>query len=174
MFFKKMFSVFLVLLFVNSIWAADTGAMVQNALTQFRAAMQQLNTDLNKVAVYSITTNKPNEIDTLSVQDQMVNILLESNKFKVIDRRSLQALLKEQSLSLSGMVDNAAMIKAGKLIGVQGFFFGNMNLKDDKVVFTIKLIDVASSALVFSKTITGKPTIAWKLALPEDLLPEPP
>jgi len=156
MLLKKMVSVFFVFLFLNILSAADTGAMVENALDQFHDALLQLHTDLNKVAVYSITTNKPNEIDTISIQDRIVNILLESGKYKVIDRASLKALLKEQSLSLTGMVDNAAMIKAGKLIGVEGFFFGNMNLKDDKVVFTIKLIDVASSALVFSKTIIGE------------------
>ncbi len=153
---KKVFPVFLFLFFLNVLNAADIGAMVGNALDQFHEALLQLHTDLNKVAVYSITTNKPDEIDTVSIQDRIVNMLLESGKYKVVDRASLKALLKEQSLSLTGMVDNAAMIKAGKLIGVEGFFFGNMNLKDDKVVFTIKLIDVASSALVFSKTIIGE------------------
>ncbi len=141
---------------LHPLYAVDTSAMIQDALNQFQQAIGQLNTDVKKVAVYSITTNKPQEIDTISVQDRIVNMLLESGKFKVIDRASLQALLKEQSLSLTGMVDNAQMVKAGKLIGVQGFFFGNMNLKNDRVVFTIKLIDVASSALVFSKTITGQ------------------
>ncbi len=156
MFFKRMFSVVLIFFFVTVLSAADTGAMVKNALSQFQKAVQQLNTDLNKVAVYYLTTNKAQEIDTISVQDRMVSILLESGKFKVVDRLSLQALLKEQSLSLTGMVDNSAMIRAGKLIGVEGFFFGNMNVKNDRVVFTIKLIDVASSALVFSKTIIGE------------------
>ncbi len=156
MYFKKVFPVLLFLFLINTLSAADTGAMVENALDQFHEALLQVHTDLNKVAVYSIKTNKPEEIDTVSIQDRIVNMLLESGNYKVVDRASLKALLKEQSLSLTGMVDNAAMIKAGKLIGVEGFFFGNMNLKDDKVVFTIKLIDVASSALVFSKTIVGE------------------
>jgi TolB-like protein len=151
-----MVPIFFVFLFLNALSAADTAAMVENALDQFHGALLQLHTDLSKVAVYSITTNKPDEVDTVSIQDRIVNMLLESGKYKVVDRASLKALLKEQSLSLTGMVDNAAMIKAGKLIGVEGFFFGNMNLKNDKVVFTIKLIDVASSALVFSKTIIGE------------------
>ncbi len=151
---KRLFLV-VILLFTAQLFAKNTDVMLQNALNKFQKDIENRNFPISKVAVYHIDSNSP-KVDTLSVQDQITNLLLESGKFRVIDRQSLNALLKEQSLSLTGMVDNAAMVKAGKLIGVEGFFFGNINIGTNNVIFTIKLIDVESSALLYSKTIIGE------------------
>ncbi len=151
---KRMFLV-VILLFTTQLFAKSTDAMIQNALDKFEKELKSLNVSIKKVAVYHISANKAG-VDTVSIQDQLTDMVLKSGKFKVIDRQSLNALLKEQSLSLTGMVDNEAMVKAGKLIGVEGFFFGNINVEKNRVVFTIKLIEVESSALLYSKTIIGE------------------
>lgn len=59
-----------------------------------------------------------------AAQDVFVTELVKSGKFRVIDREQLQALLREKNLSLSGDVDPATAVKAGKLLGVQYFLTG--------------------------------------------------
>jgi len=59
-----------------------------------------------------------------AAQDVFVTELVKSGKFRVIDREQLAALMREKNLSLSGDVDTATAIKAGKLLGVQYFLAG--------------------------------------------------
>ena len=59
-----------------------------------------------------------------AAQDVFVTELVKSGKFRVIDREQLSALMQEKSLSLSGDIDPATAVKAGKLLGCQYFLTG--------------------------------------------------
>ena len=55
--------------------------------------------------------------------------LIKTNRFKVIDRKNLDAILKEQKLQYSGLIDEKTSVNIGGLIGVNkiinGAFTGN-------------------------------------------------
>ena len=59
-----------------------------------------------------------------AAQDVFVTELVKSGKFRVIDREQLANLMREKNLSLSGDVDPATAVRAGKLLGVQYFLTG--------------------------------------------------
>jgi len=59
-----------------------------------------------------------------AMQDVFVTELVKSGRFRVIDRERLDALMREKNLSLSGDVDPATAVKAGKLLGVNYFLTG--------------------------------------------------
>lgn len=59
-----------------------------------------------------------------AAQDVFVTELVKSGKFRVIDREQLSALMREKNLSLSGDVDPATAVRAGKLLGVEYFLTG--------------------------------------------------
>jgi curli biogenesis system outer membrane secretion channel CsgG len=59
-----------------------------------------------------------------AMQDVMVTQLVKSGKFRVIEREQLAALMREKNLSLSGDVDPATAVRAGKLLGVKYFLTG--------------------------------------------------
>ena len=61
-----------------------------------------------------------------AAQDMFITQLVKSGKFTVVDRERLDAIMREKGLSLSGDVDPATAVKAGKLIGVEYMFFGNV------------------------------------------------
>lgn len=61
-----------------------------------------------------------------AAQDMFITELVKSGRFTVIDRERLDALMQEKNLSLSGDVDSATAVKAGKLLGVQYILFGNV------------------------------------------------
>ncbi|HVS14428.1 MAG TPA: CsgG/HfaB family protein [Thermoanaerobaculia bacterium] len=59
-----------------------------------------------------------------AAQDVFVTELVKSGKFRVVERSQLQALLAEQNLSLSGAVDGATAVQAGRLLGVRYLLTG--------------------------------------------------
>lgn len=61
-----------------------------------------------------------------AAQDMFITELVKSGKFSVIDRERLDALLQEKNLSLGGDIDPSSAVKAGKLLGVEYFLFGNV------------------------------------------------
>lgn len=61
-----------------------------------------------------------------AVQDVFVTELVKSGKFRVVEREQLAQLMREKNLSLSGDVDAATAVSAGKLLGVQYFLTGSV------------------------------------------------
>lgn len=61
-----------------------------------------------------------------AMQDVFVTELFKTQKFRVIDRERLDALMAEKNLSLSGDVDPSTAIQAGKLLGVEYFLVGSV------------------------------------------------
>ena len=136
--------------------AANTEEMVSDAVKKLANSLDAVPDEISTVAVYRIEPDSKGEVNTASLQDQIGQTLLDSGRFKVIDRKSLKSLLEEQKLSLTGAVDTRALVKAGKVIGVQGFFFGSVVSQADKVVLNLKLIDVQTSATIFAKKFVGE------------------
>lgn len=61
-----------------------------------------------------------------AMQDVFVTELVKSGKFRVIDRERLADIMREKNLSMSGEIDSATAIRAGKLLGVDYFLVGSI------------------------------------------------
>ncbi|MFP3940748.1 MAG: CsgG/HfaB family protein [Thermoanaerobaculia bacterium] len=61
-----------------------------------------------------------------AMQDVFVTELVKAQKFRVIDRERLDALMREKNLSLSGDIDPSTAVEAGKLLGVEYFLVGSV------------------------------------------------
>ncbi len=58
--------------------------------------------------------------------EQITQKLVESGRFDVVDRRHLKAVLKEQSLGASGLVDESTASELGRLLGASVLIFGRI------------------------------------------------
>ena len=54
-----------------------------------------------------------------AIEDWLVEKLVQSGQFRVIERKELESVLAEQELSLSGAIDDKTAVKVGKLLGCQ-------------------------------------------------------
>ncbi len=63
----------------------------------------------------------------------------------VVDRSSLENVLKEQELILSDLTDNDQAVKVGKLLGADYLLKGQYVFLGDEVMLNVSLIDVASA-----------------------------
>ena len=153
------------LFLVPAVALASVDEMVSDAISKIQPTIGKISDDMKVVAVYSITGDKSGKVNLENLQDRIIGALLKSEKFQVIDRANLKRLLEEQALSMTGVVDEAQMVKAGKLIGVKGFFFGTVDVREESVVISLKLVSVETSAIVWSKDFVGEAASAAKIGI---------
>lgn len=94
------------------------------------AAVPTFAADKPRIAVLEFENKADNQYwwrgGASAIQDVFVTELVKSGKFSVIDRERLDALMREKNLSLSGSVDPATAVRAGKLLGVEYFLVGSI------------------------------------------------
>jgi curli biogenesis system outer membrane secretion channel CsgG len=153
---KLFFAVVFALIAAGPSFAAGSRERMLSALiAQVPKSLSKAPAEPSKVSVYGIECADPS-FDATAFRDQLTSAILDSGRYQVIDRKSLDILLEEQELALSGLVDDTGeMIQTGKLIGVRGFFFGSLEFGKSAAVLTLKLVDVESGAIVLSRKLSA-------------------
>ncbi len=73
--------------------------------------------------------------------------------FSVIERKSLDELMKEYKLNLSGLIDETTVPEIGKLQGVEFLLVGSVSEVGNKYFITARLVDVESGLVAGSSGI---------------------
>ena len=68
-----------------------------------------------------------------------------SKNYPVVDRTQLKKVLGEQALSLTGLVDPAQAVKAGKLVGAKLVVAGKVFRLKDNTVVVVRVVSVETS-----------------------------
>lgn len=81
----------------------------------------------DKIAVTQVV-NKKGRVDNHSenIAEEITAQLVSSSRFDVVDRQHLKDVIKEQSLALTGMLDETSAPEIGKLLGVSAMIFGRV------------------------------------------------
>jgi len=90
--------------------------------------MAQAASDKPRIAVLEFKNKADNQWwyhgGAEAAQDVFVTELVKSGKFRVVEREQLAALMQEKNLALSGDLDPATAVRAGKLLGVNYLLTG--------------------------------------------------
>jgi curli biogenesis system outer membrane secretion channel CsgG len=109
--------------------------------------------------------------NVVAEQDLWATQLVKSGKFRVVEREQLQALMTKNSLTLSGNIDAATAIRAGKLLGVQYLLTGSVteygftdkgaqgNNRPFVVAMSTQLIDTSTGEIVWADEVRRKVSI---------------
>lgn len=62
----------------------------------------------------------------LSFQDNLIDSLVNQNRFRVVEREKLDIILKEQKLSRTKLVDKTTALKLGRLVAAQSIIAGRI------------------------------------------------
>jgi curli biogenesis system outer membrane secretion channel CsgG len=111
------------------------------------------------------------------ISDELVTALLQTNRFKLIEREQVQRILDEQKFGATGLVDAQSAAEIGKLIGAQYLVmgrvtefsnntqkssFGNgkkgfaLSVSTAKVAIDARLVDTTSAEIITSVTGVGE------------------
>ncbi len=86
------------------------------------------------------------------VLDKMTTVLVNQNRFKVMERAQLNKILEEQKLGMSGILDAATAAKIGKGIGVDAIVMGSVVLtQNGSVSIDARVIDTESARIITAR-----------------------
>uniref|UniRef100_A0A7C5US75 Penicillin-binding protein activator LpoB n=1 Tax=candidate division CPR3 bacterium TaxID=2268181 RepID=A0A7C5US75_UNCC3 len=116
----------------------------------------QLTTERRPVIFVESIKNKTREhIDTEAITDTISTKLIQSGKFRFVDRTKVNEVLKELQYQSSGIVDESTRAQFGKQIGAEFMLYGNLTaiekmagrVKDLYYKFTLKLMNVETGII---------------------------
>ena len=139
------------------IWAVSVAALVFLAGCSSASSFTKPGYDfsqLNKVAVVEVTgargdTGAQNEVADLFSMELM------KRGFDVVERKQVEALLKEQHFQQDGSTSRVDPVKLGEILNVQAVVIVNIPLTGRKISLTSKLVEVKTGSMLWMGEGTG-------------------
>ena len=86
----------------------------------------------------------------------LVTDLVETDRWKVVERSRLEAVLSEQKLQSTAKMDRATVVRVGKLLGARFLVLGSVAVMSGSARLDAHVVDVETGALVTSAKASGK------------------
>jgi PBP1b-binding outer membrane lipoprotein LpoB len=134
--------------------AVNTSEDMDQLISEAMLDLSAKDLEINSLAVWRIKSQTAG-LDVEMIRWKLITELVNLNRFHVVGRESLEKLLAEQGLSLSGTVDEKNAVGIGKLIGVEGFIDGYASIKNNRLTLNLSLIETTSGVIVWAKTVDG-------------------
>ena len=77
-----------------------------------------------------------------TLTEMLITALIQANRYNVMERVQLENILKEQSLSQTGVIDAETAIEVGKLSGLEGVIVGSISQLKTSIEADARLIEV--------------------------------
>lgn len=115
-----------------------------------RLATKIEETGRSKVAVADFTDlhSVVHELGRFISEEVSTNLVLSARGFSVIDRNHLRTILKEQKLSMSGLMDPENQKKLGKILGVDALVLGSITPFGESYRVTFKVVATDTARVV--------------------------
>ncbi|MDP2807664.1 MAG: CsgG/HfaB family protein [bacterium] len=130
--------------------ALDQGKLPVGALTYDPSRVTQVGSRLS-IAVLPFDNRSGNAEITNTVQDKMITSLYSLKRFKIIERSQIDKVMSEQKLGMTGAIDPAKAVKAGKILGVDAILMGSISSTATGIGMDARLIDTESSGVITAK-----------------------
>ncbi|MBN1647178.1 MAG: hypothetical protein JW874_04025 [Spirochaetales bacterium] len=117
----------------------------------FTGSSLQANTDrederigLPVITVFDFAFEGISKMEAEVLVDMLSGALLNTGKFRIIDRTQRQVLLDEIEFSLSGCTDESCQLEVGKLLSADYMVIGGLGKVGTRFVINTKLIEIES------------------------------
>lgn len=96
---------------------------------------------------------KPEKVE--GAMSNLYQVLVNSKKYRIVDRDHVKTVLGEQSFQISGVTDKKDSVKLGKLLNVDKLVVTSIYMKSvDQFAINLRVIDVTTGQAEFYKEIT--------------------
>jgi len=150
---KVFLTVLMFALSVSSAGAFDQNIAIDDALSKVLTSAAKIK---NAKVISIVPFEYGPGLTVKSVEDKIVLKLAKTGNFKVMDKRSLEALLTEQKLSLTGLTEQTNISKIGQLLNADSLLFGRVTLSNETLIISVNMKDVATGAVVWADEFTGE------------------
>jgi len=90
---------------------------------------------------------------SVSFQDNLVNSLVNQNRFRVVEREKLDAVLQEQKLSRTKLIDRSTALKLGRLIAARSIITGSIIETRIGIEIVSRFIDTETSEILATEDV---------------------
>jgi hypothetical protein len=97
--------------------------------------------------------------------DKIIEKLVQSNRFTVLDRANIENVLKEREFQVSGMVSDQDAVTAGKYLGADFIVVSKISKVGDTNFISGKMINVKSGVIVSTTSAQGEGKLAVVISL---------
>jgi len=144
MFFAVVFVVFL-LAALSVFGQANKPVQLDTALMVAAERIDARITAGSKIAVLNF--NSKSDKFSSYVIDELTAYLVDSGALKVIDRKEIDLIRREQNFQYSGDVDDASMVDLGRMLGAQSIVSGSLTEIDNTYRIVIRVLNVQTAAV---------------------------
>ncbi|MDI6791958.1 MAG: FlgO family outer membrane protein [bacterium] len=135
-----------------------------------------LKEEKKRVAVIGLR-NSESKVDELGdyLSDELISKLHQTGKFKLVERKFLDEVLKEQNLGISTIIDPETAVRLGKILGVEAIITGTITDLGEFLRVNARLISAetgAISATATTRIAKEKISVPSVPTLPEKGKPE--
>ncbi len=141
---------------VDEVQELNKSLIMDQVIAEAVSDLAQHGTDVRTMAVWGIKSRTAG-LDVETIRRKLIAELVDLGRFTVVSRERLNELLEEQSLSLSGAIDESSAVAIGRLIGVGGFIDGYATIANDRLTLSFTLVDTESGIIVWAGTFDGPP-----------------
>ncbi|MDI6726559.1 MAG: CsgG/HfaB family protein [Smithellaceae bacterium] len=89
------------------------------------------------------------------IADTLISDLGRLDRFQVLERERLDALLAEMKLQQTGLVDPDTAVKIGRLLGVQALLLGSYTAIGGMIRLDARIVEVETGLLLKAEEVTG-------------------
>jgi len=93
---------------------------------------------------------------SVSFQDSLIDALVNRNRFRIIERDRLDAILQEQNLSSTKLIDRKTALELGRLMAAQSIVTGSIIRTRTGVEIVARLIDTETAEIISTKDVYGE------------------
>ena len=103
------------------------------------------------LAVNNLTGHGLTESEVMTLTDVLRSRLMETGKFKVMERAEMESILKEQAFQNSGAcTEEACMVEMGQLLGIEEILAGSIGQVGKAYSINVRIISVKSGEILRS------------------------
>jgi TolB-like protein len=106
--------------------------------------------DKIKLAFIGLEASGVSESTAAGISEIILDTLVKTHRFDVVERQQLETLLAEQALSLSGCTSTECMVEVGQLAGADKALVGTVSQVGSIYTLTLRLADVTTGKLEYS------------------------
>ena len=132
----------------------DAGNTANHTLTIQRNIPQALQLE-ERLNMSILPFEHKGEISTaaLAFQDNLILALMAQNRFNVVERDRLDAILAEQKLSRTQLIDPGTAVKLGRLAAAQAVMAGSIIQTSTGIEIVGRLIDTETSQILATQDV---------------------
>ena len=143
---KRMFFAVVFLLAALSVFGqSNKPVQLDTALVIATERIDARITAGSKIAVLNF--NSKSDKFSSYVLDELTAYLVDSGILKVIDRKEIDLIRREQNFQYSGDVDDASMVDVGRMLGAQFIVSGSLTEIDNTHRIVIRVLNVQTAAV---------------------------